>query len=58
MGTPCDGRSKPMSRDRVVAQCFIGDKDVAAEMMRLGQACDWPKFADSYYRVAGGCTRR
>lgn len=42
-GTPCDGRSKPWSRDRAVAQCFLGDKDVAAEMVRLKRACDWPR---------------
>lgn len=28
-GTPCDGRSKPISRDRVVAQCVIGDRRAA-----------------------------
>lgn len=32
-GTPCDGRSKPTSRDRIVAQCFIGDKDIGMEMI-------------------------
>lgn len=24
-GMPCDGRSKPTNRDRIVAQCFAGD---------------------------------
>ncbi|UGY28163.1 thermonuclease family protein [Bradyrhizobium septentrionale] len=47
--TPCDGRSRPRNRDRVVAQCFIGHKDVAAEMVRLRQACDWPRFSAGHY---------
>ena len=51
MGTPCDGRSKPTNRDRVVAQCFIADKDIAAEMVRLRQACDWPHFSGGHYRI-------
>jgi micrococcal nuclease len=56
--TPCDGRSRSRSRDRVVAQCFIGDKDVAAEMVRLRQACDWPRFSAEYYRIDNGtCVR-
>lgn len=50
-GTPCDGRSGPMSRKRVVAQCFIENKDVAAEMVRLGQARDWPRFSNGHYRL-------
>lgn len=50
--TPCDGRSKPWSGKRAVAQCFVGDKDVAAEMVRLGQACDWPRFSNGYYQLA------
>ncbi len=25
-GTPCDGRSRPTNRDRIVAQCFVGDR--------------------------------
>jgi len=58
MGTPCDSRSKPMSRDRVVAQCFVGDKDVAAEMVRAKQACYWPRFSGDHYRVDGACVRR
>jgi hypothetical protein len=30
-GTPCDGRSKPTSRDRIVAQCFLDTLDIAEE---------------------------
>lgn len=51
LDTPCDGRSKPTNRDRVVAQCFVGDKDIAAEMVRLRQACDWPHFSGGHYRL-------
>jgi endonuclease YncB( thermonuclease family) len=50
-GTPCDGRSRPTSRDRSVAQCFIGEQDIATEMIRLRQACDWPHFSRGYYRL-------
>src|SRR5207244_1059642 len=50
-GTPCDRRSRPRSRDRIVAQCFVGNLDVAAEMVRGGDACDWPKFSGGHYRL-------
>jgi endonuclease YncB( thermonuclease family) len=36
-GTPCDGLSRPISRDRIVAQCFVGDRDIAMEMIRQFQ---------------------
>jgi endonuclease YncB( thermonuclease family) len=56
--TPCDGRSRPTHRDRSVAQCFIGDKDIAAEMVRLRQACDWPHYSGGHYRIdAETCVR-
>jgi endonuclease YncB( thermonuclease family) len=29
-GTPCDGRSKPTNRNRIVAQCFVDGADIAA----------------------------
>lgn len=51
-GTPCDGRSKAMNRDRIVAQCFIGGLDLAEEMTRSGTACDWPKFSGGHYKVS------
>lgn len=49
-GTPCDGRSRPNNRNRIVAQCFIDGKDVAAEMIRSGMACDWTKFSAGHYK--------
>ena len=50
-GTVCDGRSKPTSRDRVVAQCFMGKLDIAEEMTKSGTACDWPKFSGGRYKI-------
>jgi endonuclease YncB( thermonuclease family) len=50
-GTVCDGRSKPTSRDRKVAQCFLGKLDVAEEMARSGTVCDWPKFSAGHYKI-------
>lgn len=48
-GTPCDGLSFSSSYDRVVAQCHIGVRDVAAEMVRRGHAEDWPQFSGGFY---------
>ena len=48
-GTPCDGRSERKSHDRIVAQCFVGGEDIAAEMVRSGHAKDWPKFSGGHY---------
>jgi endonuclease YncB( thermonuclease family) len=50
-GTPCDGKSKPNSRDRIVAQCFIEELDIAEEMTKSGTACDWPKFSGGHYKI-------
>jgi endonuclease YncB( thermonuclease family) len=54
-GSVCDGRSKQFNRNRVVAQCFLDDSDIAALMVKNGHACDWPKFSGGAYR--GGCAR-
>ena len=37
-GTVCDGRSRPTSRDRIVAQCFLDKVDIAEQMIRSGTA--------------------
>lgn len=37
------------SHNRTNAQCFIGDRDIAAEMVRRGQAVDWPKYSGGFY---------
>ena len=39
-GTPCDGKSKPASSDRFVAQCFAQASDIARTMVEQGFACD------------------
>jgi endonuclease YncB( thermonuclease family) len=51
-GTPCDGRSKPWNRNRVVAQCFVNGADISKEMVCSGHAVDWPKFSAGHYRCA------
>lgn len=48
-GTVCDGRSKRTNRDRIVAQCFVGEADIADMMIAKGHACDWVKFSGGYY---------
>ena len=37
--------------DRIVAQCFVGDQDIAMAMICSGDAKDWPKFSGGYYAV-------
>src|SRR5579871_1127559 len=37
-GTPCDGHSRATNRDRIVAQCFVGERDIAMEMICSGNA--------------------
>jgi endonuclease YncB( thermonuclease family) len=49
-GTPCDGRSRPTSHKRIVAQCFVDGNDISKEMVCSGHAADWPKFSGGYYR--------
>jgi micrococcal nuclease len=49
--TPCDRRSKPRNRNRLVAQCFLGDKDIASEMILMDHACDWRKFSGGHYKL-------
>ena len=48
-GTVCDGRSRPTNRDRIVAQCFAGTKDIARELVKGGFACDSVKFSGGAY---------
>ena len=52
-GTPCDGRSKPTNHDRIVAQCFAGDIDIAVPLVEQGFACDWVKFSGGAYSSNG-----
>lgn len=56
-GTPCDGRSPRRSHSRVVAQCFVNGRDLAAVVARKGLACDWPRYSGGYYaRIVGAAT--
>lgn len=51
-GQTITARIRPeMSYDRVVAECFLPDgRDLAAELVRVGLALDWPKFSGGKYR--------
>lgn len=40
---------KGKSYDRIVAQCWVGRRDVAGDLVRQGHAVDWPKFSKGYY---------
>jgi endonuclease YncB( thermonuclease family) len=55
-GTPCDGRSRSTNRDRIVAQCFVNGKDIAAYLVETNFACDWVKFSGGHYGKANGRT--
>jgi len=48
-GTVCDGRSRPTNNGRVVAQCFVGEWDIADELIRHGVVCDWIRFSGGHY---------
>src|SRR5262245_7533427 len=52
-GTPCDSRSKPTNRGRIVAQCFVDGADVADSLVGRGVACDWKRFSGGYYSRNG-----
>ena len=51
-GQTVTARLKPeLSYDRIVAECFLPDgRDLAAELVRIGLALDWPKFSGGKYR--------
>ena len=48
-GTPCDGRSRSRSYDRTVAQCFLGDMDIAEKLVTSGHAEDSPRYSGGHY---------
>lgn len=56
-GTVCDGRSKPMSRERVVAQCFVDGQDIGVLMVKGGFACDWVRYSGGAYSASPGARR-
>jgi Micrococcal nuclease (thermonuclease) homologs len=34
---------------RIVARCFVGRRDIAAEMVRQGHAVDMPRYSKGFY---------
>lgn len=45
---------KGRSYNRTVALCRLPDgRDIAAEMVRQGQAKDWPEFSKGFYSIPG-----
>lgn len=54
-GTPCDGRSNPTNRGRLIAQCFIGSEDVADRAVCSGHARDWPRYSGGHYGSFARC---
>ncbi|WP_332772039.1 hypothetical protein [Phenylobacterium sp.] len=42
-------RRKGKSYDGIVARCWNGNRDVASEIVRRGQAIDLPKFSRRLY---------
>lgn len=54
-GTPCDGIARGETYKRKIAQCFVGDVDLAVELIRTGSACASPgESGDAYAGL--GCT--
>ena len=52
-GTPCDGRSEPTNHDRIIAQCFADEADIAVPLVEQGFACDWVRFSGGTYSNEG-----
>lgn len=51
----CEPAPSGQARDRYrrrVLRCFVGPTDLAAEMVRQGQAEDVPKYSRGFYRSA------
>ena len=58
-GSICDDRSYLKNGDRFVAQCFVDNIDIAAELVRQSHACDWPKYSGGLYsKILGACSRK
>lgn len=56
-GTPCDGIARGGTFKRQIAQCFVGEKDLAAELIRSGEACAFVSESGTAY-VALGCSSK
>lgn len=54
-GTPCDKLAREQTYQRQIAQCFVGETDLAAALIRSGSACASPaEGGDAYAGL--GCT--
>ena len=53
-GSICDGRSHRTSGNRIMAQCFVDDVDVADELIEARHACDWVQFSGGHYSRGPG----
>ncbi|MGY3581409.1 hypothetical protein ACVIGB_000521 [Bradyrhizobium sp. USDA 4341] len=43
----------------MIAQCLLGDLDIAEAMARSRTACDWTKFSGGRYKIDDAvCSRR
>ncbi len=49
-GATCKGRSMPQSHNRLVAQCFLSETDLADAMVKAGHAKDWRRSAGKSVR--------
>lgn len=52
-GTPCDEKGKPTDGDAIVAQCFVGTRDIAVDMVKHGFACDLASLSGGHYSADG-----
>ncbi len=52
-GTPCDGKAKPTNGEAIVAQCFVGTRDIAVDMVKHGFACDQTSVSGGRYSAEG-----
>lgn len=57
-GTPCDGIANGEIYKRRIAQCFVEDKDLAAEMIRSKSACAWKAESGEAYTALGCVSER
>ena len=52
-GTPCDEKGKPTDGEAIVAQCFVGTRDIAVDMVKHGFACDQVSMSGGRYSGEG-----
>ncbi|MFD0985885.1 thermonuclease family protein [Methyloligella solikamskensis] len=52
-GTPCDEKGKPTDGEAISAQCFVGTRDIAVDMVKHGFACDLVSMSGGRYSGEG-----